>query len=160
MHFAAYDVAVASWLGSVVAPDDEGSGFPGWVGATWTRRSVLRYGENAHQRAALYGSIQGGGIAQADIARIFGVPPHKIGILDRATNNNIEHQGIDYVTGPVSSLAKIKYTPVLTRSPLMLVAGQIACPPRERARYTRLPAMSVMRTSLSATSPVMATGPV
>lgn len=64
-HTAAYDVAVASWLGSVVAPDDEGSGFPGWVGATWTRRSVLRYGENAHQRAALYGSIQGGGIAQA-----------------------------------------------------------------------------------------------
>lgn len=64
-HTAAYDVAVASWLGSVVAPDDEGSGFPGWVGATWTRRDVLRYGENAHQRAALYGSAQGGGIAQA-----------------------------------------------------------------------------------------------
>ncbi|HTL40803.1 MAG TPA: bifunctional phosphoribosylaminoimidazolecarboxamide formyltransferase/IMP cyclohydrolase [Pseudolysinimonas sp.] len=64
-HTAAYDVAVASWLGSVVAPDDEGSGFPGWVGATWTRRSVLRYGENAHQHAALYGSPQGGGIAQA-----------------------------------------------------------------------------------------------
>ncbi|GLK86677.1 phage portal protein [Ancylobacter defluvii] len=37
---------------------------------------------------------------------MFGVPPHKIGILDRATNNNIEHQGIDYVTGPVSSLAR------------------------------------------------------
>jgi len=37
---------------------------------------------------------------------MFGVPPHKIGILDRATNNNIEHQGIDYVTGPVSSLAE------------------------------------------------------
>lgn len=34
------------------------------------------------------------------------VPPHKIGILDRATNNNIEHQGIDYVTGPVSSIAE------------------------------------------------------
>jgi len=37
---------------------------------------------------------------------MFGVPPHKIGILDRATNNNIEHQGIDYVTGPLSSLAE------------------------------------------------------
>ena len=37
---------------------------------------------------------------------MYGVPPHKIGILDRATNNNIEHQGIDYVTGPVSSLAE------------------------------------------------------
>ncbi|MGE0289273.1 MAG: phage portal protein [Bradyrhizobium sp.] len=45
---------------------------------------------------------------------MFGVPPHKIGILDRATNNNIEHQGIDYVTGPVSSLAKCVETAVST----------------------------------------------
>ncbi|KAA2264934.1 bifunctional phosphoribosylaminoimidazolecarboxamide formyltransferase/IMP cyclohydrolase [Solihabitans fulvus] len=53
-HTASYDVAVASWLGSSLAPDDEGSGFPGWAGATWQRSSVLRYGENPHQRAALY----------------------------------------------------------------------------------------------------------
>jgi phosphoribosylaminoimidazolecarboxamide formyltransferase / IMP cyclohydrolase len=57
-HTASYDVAVASWLGNVVAPDDEvdgqPSGFPGWVGATWERAAVLRYGENPHQRAALY----------------------------------------------------------------------------------------------------------
>jgi len=53
-HTASYDVAVASWMGSVLAPDDEGSGFPGWVGGTWRRGSVLRYGENPHQRAALY----------------------------------------------------------------------------------------------------------
>ncbi|WP_417536110.1 phage portal protein [Methylophaga sp.] len=33
-----------------------------------------------------------------DIASIFRVPPHKIGILDRATNNNIEHQGLEFVT--------------------------------------------------------------
>lgn len=33
-----------------------------------------------------------------EIARIFGVPPHKIGELTRSTNNNIEHQGIDFVT--------------------------------------------------------------
>ena len=57
-HTAAYDIAVASWLGSVVAPDDEvaglSSGFPGWVAASWERAAVLRYGENPHQRAALY----------------------------------------------------------------------------------------------------------
>lgn len=41
-----------------------------------------------------------------EICRIFGVPPHKIGILDRATFSNIEHQAIDYVTGPLSALAK------------------------------------------------------
>ncbi|MDT7783642.1 MAG: phosphoribosylaminoimidazolecarboxamide formyltransferase / cyclohydrolase [Pseudonocardiales bacterium] len=53
-HTASYDVAVASWIGNVLAPDDEGSGFPGWVGATWNRSNVLRYGENPHQHAALY----------------------------------------------------------------------------------------------------------
>ena len=30
-HTADYDIAVASYLGNVVAPDDAGSGFPGWV---------------------------------------------------------------------------------------------------------------------------------
>jgi phosphoribosylaminoimidazolecarboxamide formyltransferase/IMP cyclohydrolase len=57
-HTASYDIAVASWLGNVVAPDDEvdgvHSGFPGWVAASWERAGVLRYGENPHQRAALY----------------------------------------------------------------------------------------------------------
>ena len=54
-HTADYDIAVASWLGNVVAPDDE-SGFPVWVAAGWQRADVLRYGENPHQRAALYRS--------------------------------------------------------------------------------------------------------
>ena len=52
-HTASYDIAVASWMGNVLAPDDE-SGFPAWTGASWERASVLRYGENPHQRAALY----------------------------------------------------------------------------------------------------------
>jgi len=33
-----------------------------------------------------------------DIARIFRVQPHKIGMLDKATFSNIEQQGIDFVT--------------------------------------------------------------
>lgn len=33
-----------------------------------------------------------------DIARWLGVPPHMIGSLDRSTNNNIEHQGQEFVT--------------------------------------------------------------
>ena len=33
----------------------------------------------------------------ADIARIFGVPLHKLMEMDRATFSNIEHQGIEYV---------------------------------------------------------------
>lgn len=32
-----------------------------------------------------------------EVARFFGVPPHKIADLGRSTNNNIEHQGIEYV---------------------------------------------------------------
>jgi phosphoribosylaminoimidazolecarboxamide formyltransferase/IMP cyclohydrolase len=52
-HTAEYDVAVASWLGNVVAPD-AADGFPGWAAGTWQRSAVLRYGENPHQRAALY----------------------------------------------------------------------------------------------------------
>ena len=59
-HTATYDIAVASWMGSALAPDDEGSGFPGWVGASWERADVLRYGENPHQRAALYRGWQPG----------------------------------------------------------------------------------------------------
>ncbi|MGY1610292.1 MULTISPECIES: bifunctional phosphoribosylaminoimidazolecarboxamide formyltransferase/IMP cyclohydrolase [unclassified Geodermatophilus] len=58
-HTATYDIAVASWMGNVLAPDDE-SGFPAWAGASWERAEVLRYGENPHQRAALYRSGQPG----------------------------------------------------------------------------------------------------
>jgi len=32
-----------------------------------------------------------------DVARIFGIPPHKIGDLERATFSNVEEQNIDYV---------------------------------------------------------------
>jgi len=62
VHTATYDVAVASWMGNVVSPTDGGSGFPAWIGATWDRSAVLRYGENPHQRAALYtnGHLPGG----------------------------------------------------------------------------------------------------
>jgi phosphoribosylaminoimidazolecarboxamide formyltransferase/IMP cyclohydrolase len=59
-HTATYDVAVASWMGSVLAPEPDGGPFPPWVGATWERRASLRYGENPHQAAALYASGRGG----------------------------------------------------------------------------------------------------
>ncbi|HWC35013.1 MAG TPA: bifunctional phosphoribosylaminoimidazolecarboxamide formyltransferase/IMP cyclohydrolase [Mycobacteriales bacterium] len=65
-HTASYDVAVASWMGSVLAPSDDGTGFPAWVGAAWERSAVLRYGENPHQRAALYVGAQQGGLAGAE----------------------------------------------------------------------------------------------
>ncbi|ORM06517.1 bifunctional phosphoribosylaminoimidazolecarboxamide formyltransferase/IMP cyclohydrolase [Prescottella equi] len=74
-HTASYDVAVATWmtesLVQTVAPSEETedsalSKFPRWVGATWNRSAVLRYGENPHQAAALYDSPAGpAGLAQA-----------------------------------------------------------------------------------------------
>jgi phosphoribosylaminoimidazolecarboxamide formyltransferase/IMP cyclohydrolase len=65
-HTASYDVAVASWMGSVLAPSDGGTNFPAWAGASWDRSAVLRYGENPHQRAALYVSGGDGGLAGAE----------------------------------------------------------------------------------------------
>ena len=54
VHTATYDVAVASWMGSVVSDLSEGTGFPSWIGGTWEKVTGLRYGENPHQPAALY----------------------------------------------------------------------------------------------------------
>jgi phosphoribosylaminoimidazolecarboxamide formyltransferase/IMP cyclohydrolase len=65
-HTASYDVAVAAWMGNVLAPPEDGSWFPDWTGATWDKRDVLRYGENPHQRAALYVHWRPG-VAQAEV---------------------------------------------------------------------------------------------
>ncbi len=66
VHTAQYDLAVASWTGSVLADTSDGTGFPGWVGGSYTRLDVLRYGENPHQQAALYAASFGGpGLAGA-----------------------------------------------------------------------------------------------
>jgi phosphoribosylaminoimidazolecarboxamide formyltransferase/IMP cyclohydrolase len=55
-HTARYDAAVASWFAGAYAPDEVAAdtGWPDVTAALWTRREVLRYGENPHQRAALY----------------------------------------------------------------------------------------------------------
>ena len=64
-HTAAYDTAVASWFSSSYAPADE-EHFPAFLGATWERSAVLRYGENPHQGAALYVRPRGGGDSGGD----------------------------------------------------------------------------------------------
>ena len=58
-HTAAYDVAVASWFASALRTARR-LVFPDFLGATWERSSVLRYGENPHQPAALYTRGRGG----------------------------------------------------------------------------------------------------
>ncbi|MEV4220233.1 bifunctional phosphoribosylaminoimidazolecarboxamide formyltransferase/IMP cyclohydrolase [Nonomuraea sp. NPDC049725] len=61
-HTAAYDVAVASWFANGYAEQET---WPQFMGATWERKSALRYGENPHQAAALY-SAGGDGLANAE----------------------------------------------------------------------------------------------
>ncbi len=62
-HTAGYDAAVATWMQNEY-PHDE-SGFAPALRVSADRLSTLRYGENAHQHAALFGSHGGAGIAQA-----------------------------------------------------------------------------------------------
>ena len=40
-------------------------------------------------------------LSVTECARWLGVPPHKIADLERSTNNNIEHQGIEFVTDAI-----------------------------------------------------------
>lgn len=62
-HTAAYDRAVATWFaeGTLL---DEGT-LPQHLTVKAERLATLRYGENAHQRAAIYTRTGGHGIAQA-----------------------------------------------------------------------------------------------
>jgi phosphoribosylaminoimidazolecarboxamide formyltransferase/IMP cyclohydrolase len=67
-HTAAYDAAIATWFASGYAADEEArqTGWPAVRAEVWYRRQALRYGENPHQRAALYvTSDAAGGIAEA-----------------------------------------------------------------------------------------------
>jgi phosphoribosylaminoimidazolecarboxamide formyltransferase/IMP cyclohydrolase len=54
-HTAAYDAAVASWFAGT--PD----ALPGFVGSAFEKLEDLRYGENPHQRGALYAEAVGAG---------------------------------------------------------------------------------------------------
>ncbi|WP_425310186.1 bifunctional phosphoribosylaminoimidazolecarboxamide formyltransferase/IMP cyclohydrolase [Ammonicoccus fulvus] len=66
IHTAEYDIAVASWMGSVLTDSSAGDGFPAWIGGAWHKEGTLRYGENAHQPAALYSYPNGPeGLTQA-----------------------------------------------------------------------------------------------
>ena len=64
-HTAAYDVAVAEWMGTTLSDTSDGTGFPATTGMVLERQAVLRYGENPHQAAALY-SDGSGGLAGAE----------------------------------------------------------------------------------------------
>ncbi|MGA4840089.1 bifunctional phosphoribosylaminoimidazolecarboxamide formyltransferase/IMP cyclohydrolase [Streptomyces sp. G45] len=62
-HTAAYDIAVANWFLQTEPGADER--FPAFVGAAFDLKNQLRYGENPHQKAALY-TDGSGGLAEAE----------------------------------------------------------------------------------------------
>lgn len=113
--------------------------FPGSVGDPELKR-IAREWKRAHQgraRAHEPGFLTGGAkynpitipndaaqfiesrkFSVTEIGRWFGVQPHKIGDLERATFSNIEHQAIEYVTDGVQPwVARLEYAfrPLLGR---------------------------------------------
>jgi len=65
---AAYDAAIASTLERIPEPNvapGEATGFPEILRVSFNKISDLRYGENPHQRAAMYSDGSGLGIANA-----------------------------------------------------------------------------------------------
>ncbi|MFH8785820.1 bifunctional phosphoribosylaminoimidazolecarboxamide formyltransferase/IMP cyclohydrolase [Streptomyces roseoverticillatus] len=63
-HTAAYDVAVANWFAEGYGADE--GPWPDFIGVSYERKQVLRYGENPHQSAALYTDGTGKGLAHAE----------------------------------------------------------------------------------------------
>lgn len=71
----------------------------------------------------------------AEIARWFRMPLHKISDLERSTNNNIEHQGIEFVTDTISPWA----TRIETEGDIKFFGSF------KGRRYTKLNLNSLMR---------------
>jgi phosphoribosylaminoimidazolecarboxamide formyltransferase / IMP cyclohydrolase len=94
-HTAEYDVAVASWMGSVLAPEEPAQKLPEWVGGAWRRSAVLRYGENPHQQAALY-TDDGAwpGLAQAEQLHGKEMSYNNYTDADAAWRAAFDHEGI------------------------------------------------------------------
>ena len=66
-HTAAYDTAVATWTAAQFLQDEDANFWPPYAGLGFERSETLRYGENPHQRAALYSDPAAApGIAQAE----------------------------------------------------------------------------------------------
>ncbi|MFI7481481.1 bifunctional phosphoribosylaminoimidazolecarboxamide formyltransferase/IMP cyclohydrolase, partial [Kocuria sp. M1R5S2] len=66
-HTAAYDTAVATWTAQQFDRDEDAHFWPPYAGLALQRSASLRYGENPHQKGALYvDEAASPGIAQAD----------------------------------------------------------------------------------------------
>jgi phosphoribosylaminoimidazolecarboxamide formyltransferase / IMP cyclohydrolase len=68
-HTAAYDAAIATWFGRHVEPD---AFFPPAMFLSLKRRANLRYGENPHQKGAVYVAPGCGGVSVLTAAQLNG----------------------------------------------------------------------------------------
>jgi len=67
-HTAGYDQAISAWFGGHTEEGD----FPGTLNFALTRQEVLRYGENPHQRAALYADAKPRGPSLVSARKLHG----------------------------------------------------------------------------------------
>jgi phosphoribosylaminoimidazolecarboxamide formyltransferase/IMP cyclohydrolase len=96
---AAYDAAIARYLeAQAEGPDVEAlGGFPAVLTLSWKKAQTLRYGENPHQQAALYGTfrehfaqLQGKELSYNNILDITAAA-HLIGEFERPTVAILKH---------------------------------------------------------------------
>jgi phosphoribosylaminoimidazolecarboxamide formyltransferase/IMP cyclohydrolase len=82
---AEYDMAIANWL----AQRNE---FPKWFSGAWRLKGQLRYGENQHQKAAIYASPFPG-IASAELINGKEMSFNNYTDADAAWRTALDHQG-------------------------------------------------------------------
>lgn len=74
-----------------------------------------------------------------EVARWFGLPPHKLGDLERATFSNIEEQNIDYVNTSISNwVTKIEQR----------MARSLMTPEQRRSQYIKLKQSALLKGKL------------
>jgi len=97
-HTASYDRAIADYFAGQTAQD----GFPGTLGSSYSRRAVLRYGENPHQKAAVYVDAAGSGPGVVNAEQLHGKELSYNNLLDLDAALSI----VRYFDGPAVSVIK------------------------------------------------------
>ena len=94
-HTAAYDAAVAGYLGALSAEDAARDAFPETLTLQWKRARPLRYGENPHQSAAFYveAGAPAGTLARGEVLGGKELSYNNLLDLDAAWGAVCEHAG-------------------------------------------------------------------
>ncbi len=102
-HTARYDAAIAAWM------EGPGELFPGTLDLRFTRVSSLRYGENPHQRAAVYREAGSSEPGVVDARVVEGKPLSYNNILDAGAALELVSDLRD-LTGAGAAAGVIKHT--------------------------------------------------